>query len=551
MIDATRWHRPTRGLLALATSLATVHAYGQALPPRPVAGGNAAIAPSPLLGVGDAAAGATPEVGDAAAAPPPRAGLRIEPFVDARVSWTSNGNFNEAGSAPKQDVIGELRPGFDLRYDAARLHALGRVALDAVDYVNGSQVNRVLPQGSLDASLEAVEHRLYLDGGVRAYQTAENAFQVRSIGTSTYNQYTTIQSRLSPHLEGQLPSELTYLVRSDNTWTASSGSTVPVPQGYFGRQAARLDRRPLPVGGSLQYEYDSTDYTNNGSTALTQQLVRLVVEDALLYDLVVEARGGYESDRFSIGKSNKAIYGTGLAWRPTERTDLVGYWEKHDYAGVWDARFSHRMPRLAFSIASSRGLTTYAESVFAQNGVGSIAGLLDAALTTRVTDPAERALLVRQLVDRQGLSSTLATPTDVVTEGFQLAQNNSASIAILGVRDTYTLSGYWSKTLSLLGPNTVAGASTSNVTQQGASLSAAHRWSAVTTLNVTLAWNRTRGLDALAANASRQNSLQLEVLRQLSAKTTAVFGARRQLLTSNVVSSTNETAAFAGLNHRF
>jgi hypothetical protein len=50
---------------------------------------------------------------------------------------------------------------------------------------------------------------------------------------------------------------------------------------------------------------------------------------------------------------------------------------------------------------------------------------------------------------------------------------------------------------------------------------------------------------------SDQYSLRVQALRRIGPRTQAFFGARRQLFNSNRVGDARESAAFAGLNHRF
>ena len=76
-----------------------------------------------------------------------------------------------------------------------------------LDYVDGTQTSRILPQVDVLANLEAVENLFFIDGSVVANQSLVNPFLPRAEFSSTNNQYTYAQARLAPYLQGQLRPE--------------------------------------------------------------------------------------------------------------------------------------------------------------------------------------------------------------------------------------------------------------------------------------------------------------------------------------------------------
>ena len=75
---------------------------------------------------------------------------------------------------------------------------------------------------------------------------------------------------------------------------------------------------------------------------------------------------------------------------------------------------THRNPFTAFSVNASRNITTYPQQLFAAPAGGDIAALVDAAFTTRIPDPVQRAQAVQDFLRANGLPSTLAEPAELL-----------------------------------------------------------------------------------------------------------------------------------------
>lgn len=472
--------------------------------------------------------------------------------VLTQVTATDNSGF-ESKSRRESDVLVELSPRIAIWGEGARLRVGGSATLGGVHYVDGTQDSRLLPTADLLATLEAIERRLFLEAAAVVTQTRENPFAPRPEGASTFNRLETRQGRFSPYLQGNLVTDVRYLVRSDNAWTATSGGTAAEGDGYVGRHVVELDRAPRPFGWGAQAERTDSRFDDAAQRRLTQDVARVRLDYAFTPQLAAGVRAGYEQNNFVLdGRGDGSIYGVNVTWRPTERTDLNGFWEDRFFGSGWRLSFSHRMPRLAWNALLSRDLGSAPQSLFTLPATDNVAGLLDAAFTTRFPDPVERARIVQDLIARQGLPSALGAPLSIYAQRISLINSRSASVVLLGVRNSLGLTGFYLRTEDL--SDTIfagIGTALTNNTQRGATLTFSHQLSTLTSLNATTAWTRTRELGQVDPEQSDQYTLRVQMLRQLAPRTSISVGARRQIFNSNRIDDARETAIFAGLTHRF
>jgi len=197
-----------------------------------------------------------------------------------------------------------------------------------------------------------------------------------------------------------------------------------------------------------------------------------------------------------------------------------------------------------------RRSTTYAAQVAALPAGGDVAQLLDSLLSTRITNPVERATAVQQLIAQRGLPATLASALDLFSPSAQLLNSASLSAALLGVRHTITLRGFYDRTEDLIGVNPPPLFS-SNARQYGASLGMTRRLQPDATADFSLTRSRVVGFGTNAGVVTNNLSVRFGASRQLSLRTTVSAALRRQWVDSTAVTNANQTALSFGLLHRF
>jgi len=474
------------------------------------------------------------------------------------VTVTDNSNFGTS-STREDDVLFSLTPSITLRGEGGRLRIAGTAALSGVTYLNGSQDSSFNPVGSFTANLEAIERWFYIDAALNATRSLDNPLAPRPDGISSFNRQTTTTARLSPYLQRELPNDLQLLIRSDNAWTDTRGGVDAASSQYAARHFLRFQREPRPLGWALEAEQRQDDRADLGTSSTVYiELARARLRYAFSGTFALGVRAGAErSDLFENGKS-ASFAGAELSWRPTERTRLEGFWEKRSFGDAWEASFTHRAPFVAWDLRSSRDLTTFDQAALELPATGDLAGLLDAALRTRIVDPIERARAVEDFIAQRGLPRSLSGPINVFSDQVVIRTSRNGTVTFIGSRSTLALTGYYQRDQTPSGDAfTALTGPEENLTQYGGSLAYSLRLTSLASTVASISWSRTRSevgaatIATAVSGESRQRSFRLQYDYQLAPKTTGFVGGRYQIFNSDVINDSRETAFFAGLGHRF
>ena len=476
----------------------------------------------------------------------------IDAGVSSQLTWSSNGELGIGNG--RDDTLLDLRPHLTIRGEGARLRVSGSAEFDAVTSANGTQPNRLQPQADLNARLEAIERLLFVEAGVRATQTSQNPFGARPEATTSLNTLTTTQARFAPSIEAEAGPQSRYRLRSENSWTRESGSTGAAPEtgaaGYFGRHSLMYEHDARPFGWRIEADRSETRYRDDLQPALVLDVARLSIDYAFADDLTAGLRGGREHTSLVTHDDRRIVYGAQIRWQPSPRTTLAVFDEKRFFGSSWRLSFDHRQPQLAWNVVVSRTLDTTPQALFDLPRSDNVAALLDAMFTTRYPDPIERARAVQDFIASQGLPTATLQPVSLFAQRLSVVTLRSASVALIGTRNTLTLAGFQSRTEDAPDAGSLgSGASLTNNVQYGASLSLTHRLTPVIGLTASADWSRIRSLQTPDYTVQRTARAQLNV--QVLPKTAAFVGARYRKLASNVVQEGREGAVFAGFDHRF
>ncbi|HEX6707556.1 MAG TPA: TIGR03016 family PEP-CTERM system-associated outer membrane protein [Albitalea sp.] len=475
-----------------------------------------------------------------------------EAGVSSTLTWSTNPELGLVGGG-QNDTVLEVRPHISIRAEGARLRLGGTASLAGVTSAHDTQPSRLLPEADLSARLEAIERFFFLDAGLRALQTSENPFGARPEAGSTRNTITTAAARFSPSIESAISAETRYRLRSDNSWTRESGSTLPTTsaaEGYFGRHSFLFEHDPHPFGYRLEGERTETKYRDGIQQPLRQDLVRASADYAFSAEFTAGVRVGRERTNLVALDDERTIYGLQARWQPSPRTTLSAFDEKRFFGQAWRLAFDHRLPQVAWNLVLSRSLDTTPQSLFDLPATNNVAALLDAAFTTRFPDPVERARVVQDLIARQGLPGATTHPTNIYTQRLSIVTLRSVSVALIGVRNTISLGAFQTRTEDAPEGGALAtGAALTNNVQLGASAAWSHRLTPVMSMNLSAEWSRVRAITAPDLTIERIARAQLTV--QAGPKTSVFGGARYRDLDSNVAAEGREGAVFVGLDHRF
>ena len=181
----------------------------------------------------------------------------INPSIEAQATLTNNANYEQEAQR-EGDLVFNILPAVSFLREGPRLRVAGAASLNMIGYADGTQTSRVLPRANVLANLEAIDQLFYIEAAVQANQSVLNPFLPRSDEASTFNQYTYVQSRISPYFQGDFATNWRYLVRSDNTYTYTTQADTELDNAYYGRHVAEVARIPTPLGGSLRVQSDVT-----------------------------------------------------------------------------------------------------------------------------------------------------------------------------------------------------------------------------------------------------------------------------------------------------
>lgn len=486
----------------------------------------------------------------------PRRGVQgwaTEASVTAQATLTNNANYGDS-TVRQGDLILELIPALSFNRVGGRLRVDGFIALDMLAYVDGTQVSSILPRANILASLEAIENLFFVDASLFVDQSVENPF-LPSSASSTNNLYTTTNARLAPYFKGNIGQNVSWLLRSDMTYTWTSQSDAPLENAYYVRNLAEVVRRPTPLGLTLRLTNDFTRIQDQLQPDQTLNTALAILDYAVSPQLTVGLRGGYETTTYTAEETSGPIYGGNIAWRPSPLSSVVGYWEQRFYGPSYQFQASHRQRRVASTLTGYRTITTYPQVLLQIPSTSSVAGLLDAILVARFPDPIERAQAAQDLISRQGLPESLPQGAYVYNQSANILTGYNANWALIGARNTLALNLYYLKTEYLpdarVPPSFLA---INNNIQQGGGVTLSHLLTPVVSLNGTLSTQYTRGFDVNQGLKSRENLASLQANWQMSPRSTLFLGTRYQVQSDANATlpgyESSEFAVFAGLFHR-
>ena len=427
--------------------------------------------------------------------------------ASATETYTTNVDFSPQSQA-QSDFATTITGTLGIHGEGARAKLDGSVAATGIFYVDHTQNNSFAPSVNLRGNLEAIEKFFWVDATASVSQTFLSPFgpQPTSLVNQTQNRYTQQTYTLSPYLKGPLGSNVTYQVRDDSYWTRASNygnNTTAVPSTYGNGLNASVNKDPNPVGWTLEYDrfyYDNGLGAGNvgditlGNGSYTTQAARLIVPWQIDPEVQLAPRVGYERNDFPLNSSSDTIYGIGGQWGPSDRTGVKGYWEHRFFGSSYSAEVTHRLPNVALSANFSRGITSYPQLALAIPAGASVSQFVDAAFTTRIPDPAARALAVQQFLANSGLPPTLATPVNFYSTALTLQQVINLQAVLIGKLNSTSFNVFHVNSNAISASGNVLPPALQfgqNNTQNGGGVSYSRPISGMTTFSANVTYSRT------------------------------------------------------------
>lgn len=483
----------------------------------------------------------------------------------ASAGATETYNHYTGQSQLNDGLVTSLSAALGIRGEGARLKLNGTVGATEVLYAGQGQNNSFAPSVSLAANLEAIEKFFYVDATASVSQSFISPFgpQPSNLTTPTNNRYTSEAYSVSPYIKGVMAQKISYTLRDDNVWTPSGtfgNSSDKAPTTYYNNLTGQMSSSAGYWGWTLDF---SRQYYDNGVTggASTLQTAHAIGSYQFDPQLSLSVRSGYEHDTFAMAPTEQGlIYGAGMTWTPTERTSVNGFWEHHFFGSSYSAQASHRLPNVALSANLSRGLNNFPQLAFQIPGGVTVAQFLDAAFTTRIPDPVERAQAVAQFLAQSGLPPVLISPLNFYNPQTSLQQTASLSAVWIGALNSIGVTVFRTKSETIAG--TLAGLpvifqSGANSTQTGSGVNYSHRLTGFTNLvaSATYARSTPNGGDSSTNNARANNfNTSIGLSTQFTPKTNGSVGLSYFTFDTPGGSSTGNTStlsAYASISHTF
>jgi uncharacterized protein (PEP-CTERM system associated) len=466
--------------------------------------------------------------------------------LSASAGATATYNHYIGANQPQDGFVACLTAGLGIHSgEGGRLKLNGTVGASQF-LCTGGQGNSFAPSVALAANLEVIEKFFFVDATANVSETFITPLgpQPSNLTVSTNNRYISQAYSVSPYIKGVIGSNISYTLRDDNVWTPSASygdSSAKTPTTYYNNLNGEMSSA-LGNGGGWTLQYSRQSYDNGVDTdTYVIQVGRAISSYAVDPQLTLSVRGGYESDRFpALGSDNGAllpsssdagvIYGAGLNWRPTERTSLNGYWEHRFFGSSYNWQVSHRLPNIALGANFARGLSSFPQLALAVPAGITVAQFLDAAFTTRIPDPAQRAAAVAQFLAQTGLPPTLASPLNFYARSITLQQTASLSAVWAGALNALGFTLFNSRTEAISGTGSALPAAVqfgASNTQTGGGVNYSHRLSGFTNLVASAIYATTKpdNSEGSLSNARSNNfNAFVSVNKQLAPKTSGSLG---------------------------
>jgi len=499
-----------------------------------------------LLGLAPWVLGMAPCVSQAQDAPGGRRAWSFEPSASVQQIFTDN---YRTQTVKASDAITEL-------IAAARMSGTSGAIRGFVDYsLTGSLYARHGDENDLRHSLssalnaELVEGMAFVDLRGTYTQQVVSAFgsQSSSLSLVNGNRNDVASIAIAPSLRGRVGGALRYEARASYEATRAKDTSA----GDVDNILASLRLEGGSPGGRLGWFGDATHTVSDFLAGRRTYDDRLTVGVTYLpvRELKLGVSAGRErTDLEVLNGESTTTSGLSVEWTPTERTALAAKVDKRYFGTGHSLQFSHRTPSTVWTLSSSRDVST--SSAQGTAGFGSAYDLFFRQFASVEPDTSKRDVLVRNYLQANNIN-----PNAVVVGGFlasaaTLQNTQSASVALVGVRNTITLRATTSRSQRADGLSTSLDdlSSSSRVRQRGLSLDWSLRLTPQSTVSVAGSMQRSTG--DLSSQTTTLKSVTASWSSTLGPRSGVSAGARYADFTSTTVPY-EESALFAAFRYAF
>lgn len=441
---------------------------------------------------------------------------------------TLTDNINLSSTNTQTGFISQLSPGVRIDARTARLKMFLDYSLNGLRYSTGNSSSQAQNVLNAFGTLEAIDNWLFLDFSGNISQQIINPFGVQT-PSSIYdnrNLTETLTYRLSPFIKGQLGGSADYFLRynvSATNYQNSSLSNVTLSQ-WIGqvRGSTRFQNLNWTIDGSQQ----NTDYSLGRN--YDDGRVRGILTYKLFPEFSLSGSGGWETNNYqSLNNEGQSTYGYGINWTPTERTQVSGFQEHRFFGNGYNVLLSHRFPLSSIRYTAIRDVSLIPNQ-FTTSGMGTVYDMYFDQFSNLIPDPVARSAYVTNLLNQLGVAPNAQAVSDYAAQRPRVQSNQQLAYILYGARNSLTLiaSRNENEALTVFGQNTNIAGQASRVTQQGFTVSFAHRLTPLTALN--LLGSRMESQSGLTNTLNTtMTTYQVGVSTRFGAKTAGSLNLRR------------------------
>lgn len=476
---------------------------------------------------------------------------RFKPLLSVAQTYSDNVTLAPANLA-RNDWVTTVTPGIHAEGSGARVRGVFDYRLSSSTYANASQLKNRQNFLSSRMTAELIENQFFLEARANISQQAKSAFSASAADASvaTANRVETSVYQLAPYWRGRISDIAVYRIRLNVTQSSSRGlasSSTTTTEWLGGIRNASPSAK---IGWAL----DGSALTVNPGIANSSQITRgrgsMIIE--LMPDLHASVFEGFETTNFpGLGRTSALTPGFGLAWAPSNRTQVAAIREKRVFGQAQTLLLAHRMSRIAFRYDDSREIAIL-PNLIAATGPGSLNALMSDLLAANIPDPGLRSQAVNARLEGQGQPSQNSALGEFATNQIFLRRNRQLSVAANGTVNAVSLS--WSLR-DQLAVGSVASSLDSfsvspSIRQKTLRSSWVHRLSPRSSMTLSGSRLNTEGLSGSAA-AANQTTINLLGTRQVGRGTFASLGVRHSNFESTVAGASRENAILGTLAIRF
>jgi uncharacterized protein (PEP-CTERM system associated) len=482
---------------------------------------------------------------DASPAGPSRV-WSFEPSASLRQTFTDNRDLSDV---KRSEAITEATGSMTVRGNRGPLRGSLDYSLTGTLHARDSGDNELRHFLGAAATAEVIDGIGFVDVRGNYSQQAISAFGTQSTDAALDNRNSTDVGSLfvSPYLRGRLGGAILYEARASARTTRAKDTDASDVDERSVLLRLNTGETPSRLGWFADARRNIVDYRAGRRTFDSRARVGLTYRFGP--DWRIGANVGKERTDIAIpGGESTSTWGLEADWTPSPRTSMNAAVEDRFFGLSHSLRFAHRTPSTAWALSSSRDLSSYD-----RQGIGSFGSAYDLffrQFASSEPDEIKRDLLVRDYLRSNGIDSRAVVIGGFLSSAVTLTNAQSASVALVGVRNTLTFRLTASRQERADRVATVLDdlSLVEEVRQHGALVDWSFRLSPISSLGVAAAYQRSTS--DVTSQRNTLKSITATWRAQLGPRTTATAGARHAEFDSPS-SPYDENAIFAAVRMSF